>query len=515
MGKFLKYDTAHDIVHSYYGGTSANCPLCNGKAEKTEAEEMAGECISNRMAMNRGPMLQTMGAELDTKTRNNLEDSSFAYIDSKGGRHLPIHDAAHVRNALARFNQTQFESEAKKKEALSKIHSAAKKLGVDVSDNKKSTEAHIYIDVMKFAEDGKLPKEIQLIPIGKWNTSQYGPIEVTEDDLKEMVKNFNEKVRKAVPIDVDHENKKAAGWIHKLEVRANGLWSVDTEWTKFGEELITGGMYKFLSPEFSQTYVDPENNDLILNNVLIAASLVNFPLFKELKPLRAHEGEYLTKEENGFMLYISLPKLEKLENSKTMQLSEILKKDTISAEEKDFLKVHASELTDEQKKKYGIAEADDSHKTTKTGDEPTLVKISASELETLKSQAQAGAIAAKELETTKMKEELSTLLFKDKHIKFKAGEIDKVIGFAMTLNKDQKVAFKEILGMLPDIKLFGEIGSAENGFGKAPKGKDKRTVAGNELDTLVKARMNEKKEDYVTALKAVQTEHPEVTNYTE
>src|SRR5262245_48086728 len=28
----------------------------------------------------------------------------FAYVDSKGRRRLPIHDEAHVRNALARFN---------------------------------------------------------------------------------------------------------------------------------------------------------------------------------------------------------------------------------------------------------------------------------------------------------------------------------------------------------------------------------------------------------------------------
>src|SRR6266576_5868340 len=50
--------------------------------------------------------------ELTSESRDNISDEKFAYIDSKGGRHLPIHDASHVRNALARFNQTHFESDS-------------------------------------------------------------------------------------------------------------------------------------------------------------------------------------------------------------------------------------------------------------------------------------------------------------------------------------------------------------------------------------------------------------------
>ena len=37
--------------------------------------------------------------------RARLPDRAFAYVDARGRRRLPIHDKAHVRNALARFNQ--------------------------------------------------------------------------------------------------------------------------------------------------------------------------------------------------------------------------------------------------------------------------------------------------------------------------------------------------------------------------------------------------------------------------
>ena len=74
-------------------------------------------------------------AELDTKARDRLRSSQFAYVDSKGGEHLPINDESHVRNAIARFNQTEFESAAAKERARKKIVTAAKRHGVDVADD--------------------------------------------------------------------------------------------------------------------------------------------------------------------------------------------------------------------------------------------------------------------------------------------------------------------------------------------------------------------------------------------
>lgn len=65
--------------------------------------------------------------------RAGMSASSFAYVDSHGGKHLPIHDAEHVRNALARFNQTHFESSDAKSRARKKILAAAKRFGVQVS----------------------------------------------------------------------------------------------------------------------------------------------------------------------------------------------------------------------------------------------------------------------------------------------------------------------------------------------------------------------------------------------
>lgn len=74
-------------------------------------------------------------AELSTAKREKLRSSQFAYVDSKGGEHLPINDEAHIRNAMARFNQTEFESKTAKDRARRKIASAAKKHGIEVSED--------------------------------------------------------------------------------------------------------------------------------------------------------------------------------------------------------------------------------------------------------------------------------------------------------------------------------------------------------------------------------------------
>ena len=69
-------------------------------------------------------------ADLRQSERAKLPDSAFAYVDSTGRRRLPIHDEAHVRNALARFNRVLFEDDAARDRARTKLLKAAKRHGI-------------------------------------------------------------------------------------------------------------------------------------------------------------------------------------------------------------------------------------------------------------------------------------------------------------------------------------------------------------------------------------------------
>jgi hypothetical protein len=73
-------------------------------------------------------------AELSTAKRDRLHDESFAYIDKDGERHLPINDESHVRNAISRFDQTDFEDAGARHSAARKIMTAARKHDIEVDD---------------------------------------------------------------------------------------------------------------------------------------------------------------------------------------------------------------------------------------------------------------------------------------------------------------------------------------------------------------------------------------------
>ncbi len=69
-------------------------------------------------------------AKLSTTDRAKLPDSAFAHVDARGNRRLPIHDEAHVRNALARFERVRFENDAARERARRRLLNAAKKHGI-------------------------------------------------------------------------------------------------------------------------------------------------------------------------------------------------------------------------------------------------------------------------------------------------------------------------------------------------------------------------------------------------
>jgi len=92
-------------------------------------------------------------AQMSAAEINDLPDSAFAYIEPGGAkdeqgkttprslRHFPIHDEAHVRNALTRAPQSPFGDKA-----MPKIRAAAKKMGIEVGDESSRARQRDYFD---------------------------------------------------------------------------------------------------------------------------------------------------------------------------------------------------------------------------------------------------------------------------------------------------------------------------------------------------------------------------------
>ena len=69
-------------------------------------------------------------ARLSAAQRAGLPDRAFAYVDTRGNRRLPLVDEAHVRNALARFNQVAFESDVARERARDRLLRAAQRFRI-------------------------------------------------------------------------------------------------------------------------------------------------------------------------------------------------------------------------------------------------------------------------------------------------------------------------------------------------------------------------------------------------
>jgi class 3 adenylate cyclase len=110
--------------------------------------------------------------KLDAEKRARLPGSAFAYVDSRGRRRLPIHDASHVKNALARFNQVGFEDDAARERARTRLLHAAKKYGIVPvgfitgqleSERRNATAGRLVIELGRHGAPGELEQRLRSV----------------------------------------------------------------------------------------------------------------------------------------------------------------------------------------------------------------------------------------------------------------------------------------------------------------------------------------------------------------
>ncbi len=72
-----------------------------------------------------------MASKINESTREHISNEDFAFPKE---RKEPIHDAVHVRNAVARFNQVEGVSDSERDAAWKRIKAAAKKHNVEITE---------------------------------------------------------------------------------------------------------------------------------------------------------------------------------------------------------------------------------------------------------------------------------------------------------------------------------------------------------------------------------------------
>lgn len=224
---------------------------------------------------------------------NSLPNSSFAWIDSSGGRHLPYKDKngkidkAHTRNALARLNQVKGMPAGTRKSVRTKLERALNRAN-------NMSEIFNYVDVRQFGDvSGDKLITFQAWPYGSWDHPLWGEINFDEDMGNKFIKNFTDGVL-GTDLHIDYSHKsdfskgdKAAGWVKAITLDESGMnYTVDL--TPQARQEIQNKEWRYFSPSYRTEWESPVTG-IVHDYVLTGGGLTNQPFLKGIAPLNFSE----------------------------------------------------------------------------------------------------------------------------------------------------------------------------------------------------------------------------------
>lgn len=332
---------------------------------------------------------------------------------------------------------------------------------------------------IKADEQGNLPKTLDLLHEGSWNTPWHGDFETTRSDILEYVEHFNQKIGLPedndgeAPVNYSHKGAdKAGGWLSnpRAEELDDGKLHLvaDVSWTPAGTQAIKDKEFKYISPEFNPRalpWEDPEQEWHFVSNVLTGAGLTNIPLFKKLKKVAASERPDSSNNNQG-------------EDHMDLAALRAKNKEDLEEAELTFLGEHKAELSTEELAKFEFTTEDSGEGTGEGEDQgegegdpkPNVqgsaktVSISASELSALKASAK----RADELAAKIDRQEAETVV--DRAInagQIKSGDRENWTNQILASQGTARKGLETLLASLPkNEQLSVEAGSSEEGSGQ-------------------------------------------------
>lgn len=142
-------------------------------------------------------------------------------------------------------------------------------------------------DHVEHDENG-VPTAFRIVEFGDWSTSKYGTLKVTQRTAKGTMAWWAYKWGdEKIPMDWSHKSadgtdERSPGY-WKPEIREDGIWAAEIEWTEDGYEVLRKKQVKFFSPEGAHI----EKTGEVLAITYIA--LTNRPATNHMKPLVASD----------------------------------------------------------------------------------------------------------------------------------------------------------------------------------------------------------------------------------
>jgi len=163
--------------------------------------------------------------------------SDFAYVgdpQKPDTWHLLVADAAHVRDALSRFDQADMPDAAKKAGALKRVMAEAQKMGIDDSGFERAHGQHVDMSAMT-------DQWMEAFAAGDYGDKG----KFTAADLQAIASSYDPKLHDA-PVVIGHPelNAPAFGWVESLKAEGGMLFAKLRQVQPEFEDLVKRGMFK-------------------------------------------------------------------------------------------------------------------------------------------------------------------------------------------------------------------------------------------------------------------------------
>jgi phage I-like protein/cation transport regulator ChaB len=207
--------------------------------------------------------------------------------------------------------------------------SAVKKAGYTKNSKNqwiKASESYMYFNTINLSEGENIPNSVEIMRVGKWQHPVYGNFKITNETMKNIISNFDNKVRGTdISFDLEHgstnHKSEAVCWVKKLRKEGSKLFA-EVEWTDLGIEKIKSKSFKYFSPEFRFIYKDNETGS-VFKDVLFGGGLTNRPFIKNMNPIML--SETIESNEYNSELYSPCKNVESEVNSMNEELMKLLK----------------------------------------------------------------------------------------------------------------------------------------------------------------------------------------------
>lgn len=152
-------------------------------------------------------------------------------------------------------------------------------------------------------ETFKVPADgwFQIAKLGDWYHRDTGTMQVIDQQaIGAIVDAFKRAAATdnfpGLLVDRDHfshdpsKPTEALCWISEMEARADGVWARG-KWTSLGMELIEGGVYRLVSPVFSDwEFVEGGDGNRARPRLITRVALTNDPVCKGMEPISNRDG---------------------------------------------------------------------------------------------------------------------------------------------------------------------------------------------------------------------------------